>query len=447
MKKTTKQKYIYTVSNGGGGGGLGLSATAKKSSNRSYLFLGGGEIKECVRMLHISSLSGRGLSPLGDRDAVKAAGSVGTPGQPRDPQWQAVGVLDLPTHHRAAHRAALLRRHLLAPLNPRTPRRGEATVRGVVCPAAPGLWAEAALAGQGRLVGVGRFALRTGAGAGARPGTVARGYPGAEVIVLDVEARRGGAELVAGLGLPGQPRGRRVALRVRGAAGRVVPVVLELSHPAVERAAFAHSSFLTRPLLGYLLLGRLGADQDHFQPQRAGTSILRPHGFVGFDGGLHLLELHDGTFLGAELSVAPAQPLQVGRQILPGLQHSDRGDGAIRAELLEQQLHQLLLLSRSSLATTSMIISESCQLRPALQVTEQQHAAGQRLAGEDGHCGFAPHLAPLLVQLENTGVSQSIRGRSPVSGQVFHLQKKRKKDNTCYMGEMPSGPRGPSDNH
>lgn len=98
-------------------------------------------------MLHISSLSGSSLSPLGDRDTVKAAGSVGTPWQPHHAGRQAVGVLDLSSHHRAAHRAALLRRNLLAPLNPRAPQRGEATVRGVVCPAAPRLGAQSALAG------------------------------------------------------------------------------------------------------------------------------------------------------------------------------------------------------------------------------------------------------------------------------------------------------------
>lgn len=52
-----------------------------------------------------------------------------------------------------------------------------------------------------------RFALRTGAGTGARPGTVAWGHTRTEVIVLEVDACSGGAELVAGQGLSGQPRG------------------------------------------------------------------------------------------------------------------------------------------------------------------------------------------------------------------------------------------------
>lgn len=108
-----------------------------------------------------------------------------------------------------------------------------------------------------------RFALRTGTGTRAGPGTVTWGHARTEVIVLEVDARSGGAELVAGLGLSGKSRGRGVALSLRGAAGRVVPMVLELSHSAVERAAFAHPSFLTRPFFGHLLLGRLSANQDH----------------------------------------------------------------------------------------------------------------------------------------------------------------------------------------
>lgn len=59
-----------------------------------------------------------------------------------------------------------------------------------------------------------RFALRTGAGTGARPGTVTWGHPRTQVIVLEGDACRRGAELVAGLGLSGQPRGRRGALSV-----------------------------------------------------------------------------------------------------------------------------------------------------------------------------------------------------------------------------------------
>lgn len=95
----------------------------------------------------VSSLSGSRLSPLTNSYTVKATGSVGTPRQPRHAWRQPICILDLPTQHWAADRTALLRRHLLAPLDPRTPRRGEATVRGVVCPAAPRLRAQPALAG------------------------------------------------------------------------------------------------------------------------------------------------------------------------------------------------------------------------------------------------------------------------------------------------------------
>lgn len=81
-----------------------------------------------MRALHISSLSGSGLSPLTDRDTVKATSPIRTPGQPHDAWRQTVGILDLSTQHGTAHWTALLRRHLLAPLHPRAPRRGQAAV-------------------------------------------------------------------------------------------------------------------------------------------------------------------------------------------------------------------------------------------------------------------------------------------------------------------------------
>ena len=271
-----------------------------------------------------------------------------------------------------------------------------------------------------------RFALRTGAGTGARPGTVPRGHTRTQVIVLEADACSGGAELIAGLGLSCQSRRCWGTFGVWGAAGRVVPVVLKLSYSAVERAALAHPSLLTRSLFGYLLLGRLGADQDYLQPQWTGPSVLAPHSFVGFNSSLHFLELHDGTFLSAQLSVAAAQPLQVGRQVLPGLQNSDGGNGAVRPERFQQQLHQLLLLRGSSL-TASVILGESSQLRPPLQITQQQHAARQRLTGKDRHCRFTPHLPTLIVQLEYLRVSQSMGGGPPVTSQVFHLQR----DDAC----------------
>lgn len=71
--------------------------------------------------LHVSSLSGSSLSTLANGDTVKAPGSVGPPRQPHDARRQAVRVLDLSPQHRAADRTALLRRHLLAPLDPRAP--------------------------------------------------------------------------------------------------------------------------------------------------------------------------------------------------------------------------------------------------------------------------------------------------------------------------------------
>lgn len=99
--------------------GAGLSNTANNSSNFQCITLFLGD-RGCIRMLHISSLSGCSLSPLAN-DTVKAPSSIGTPGQPHYPWWQAVCILDLSTQHRAADRTALLRRHLLAPLNPRAP--------------------------------------------------------------------------------------------------------------------------------------------------------------------------------------------------------------------------------------------------------------------------------------------------------------------------------------
>lgn len=63
-------------------------------------------------------------------------------------------------------------------------------------------------------MGMRRFALRTGAGTGTRPGTVTWGHPRTQVIVLEADACSSGAELVAGLGLSGQPGRRRIALRL-----------------------------------------------------------------------------------------------------------------------------------------------------------------------------------------------------------------------------------------
>lgn len=80
------------------------------------------------KALNQSSLSGSSLSPLTDSDTMKAPGSVGAPRQPHHTWRQPVGILDLATQHGAADGTALLRRHLLAPLNPRAPRWGEATV-------------------------------------------------------------------------------------------------------------------------------------------------------------------------------------------------------------------------------------------------------------------------------------------------------------------------------
>lgn len=135
-------------------------------------FLGDWE-HHCVTL---SSLCGSSLSPLSNIDSMKTTGSIRTPGQPHYSWWQPISVLDFSTHHGAADWTALLRCHLLAPLNPWAPWRCQATVWGVVCPPAPSLRAQPAIASQGRLVGVRGFALRTRAGSRARPRAVARGY-------------------------------------------------------------------------------------------------------------------------------------------------------------------------------------------------------------------------------------------------------------------------------
>lgn len=135
-------KYIYTHTQSQMWGGAWTTWPEQHGSD-FISFLGFGE---CIRRSRISSLSSSSLSPLG-RHTVKATSSIGTPRQPRYSWRQAVGILDLPTQHRAADRTALLRRHLLASLNPRAPWRCEATVWGVICPAAPGLGAQPALNG------------------------------------------------------------------------------------------------------------------------------------------------------------------------------------------------------------------------------------------------------------------------------------------------------------
>ena len=139
--------YLHSLKRGVGSGGGRLNDTANNSSDPIHHFTSGVGEKECIMTLLVSSLGGSSLSSLANSDTVKAPGSVGPPRQPHYARRQAVRVLDLSTQHRAADRTALLRRHLLAPLDPRAPWRGEATVRGVVCPAAPGLRAQSALAG------------------------------------------------------------------------------------------------------------------------------------------------------------------------------------------------------------------------------------------------------------------------------------------------------------
>lgn len=384
-------------------------------------------------LLHQSSLSGGALPPpITGGEAVEAPRAVGAPRQPDHARRQPVGVLDLAGQHGAADGAALLRRHLLPPLHPGAARRREAAVRRVVGPAAGRLGAQPPVGRQRRLVCRGGLALGAGAGPRAGPGAAAGGQAGAQVVVLEGRTppgRGGGAELVARLRLAGQPGRGGGALRVRGAAGRVVGavVVLQLAHAAVERAALAHEAVGgAGPLLGHLLLGRLGADQHHLQARGAAAvpaaaAVLppaAPHRLIGLHRRLHLLELHDGALLGAQLRVAAAQPLQVGRQLLAGLQDSHRGDGAVGAEGLEQQLHQLLLLGGAAL-----VLGQRGQLGPALQVAQQQHAARQRLAGEDGHAGLAAHLAALVVQLQDLGVLEGEGRGSPVAGQVFDLQR------------------------
>lgn len=156
----------------------------------------------------------------------------------------------------------------------------------------------------------------------------------------------------------------------------------------------ARSGFLILVLLfGWFLFGWLHTNQDSFHALPA----LRfcDHELMGFDGRFHLLELHNGALLGPHLAVPATDPPDIRRQLSPGFEDSHRRDDSKGPEELEQVFHHLLLHPSILLGG-----GQGPELRGQVEVIDQEHLAGEVLAGEEWDRGGPPHLPVVLIQLE-----------------------------------------------